>query len=168
MTKNVGWWCHVTMWSCNCHMTHMYFREHNPFLPVSVVLNYDNICQLILSGKLLQKVYVVNTFSRSQADSSGSLCLSMSESAYGVHPSWNLAFHTWWEFKTYNRESPWKKLLIGDAITSCTRHVCILPTRKHFWWHQHNFKNDTISQPVLSRGLTCESLKGITPLDPNI
>ena len=84
----------------------MYFREHNPFLPVSVVLNYDNISQLILSGKLLQKVYVVNTFSRSQADSSGSLCLSMSESAYGVHPSWNLAFHTWWEVKTYNRESP--------------------------------------------------------------
>ena len=67
MTKNVEWWCHVTMWSCHCHMTHMYFREHNPFLLVSVVLNYDNISQLILSGKLLQKVYVVNTFSRSQA-----------------------------------------------------------------------------------------------------
>ena len=40
--------------------------------------------------------------------------------------------------------------------------------QKTFLLHQHCAKNFIINEPLLSRGLTCESFKLILPLNPKI
>ena len=52
-------------------------------------------------------------------NSSCSLPLSIPEAALGgggVHPPWNLQFHTWYEVETYIRDTPAQVMTIGDVI----------------------------------------------------
>ena len=42
--------------------------------------------------------------------------LPLSLEGGGVHPPWNLKFHTWYEVETYIRDTPAKMMTIGDVI----------------------------------------------------
>ena len=48
---------------------------------------------------------------------SRSLPVSIPEAAWrGVHPPWNLKFHTWYKVETYIRDTPAKMMTIGGVI----------------------------------------------------